>query len=111
MRNDDKVGLVFLVAILMVISFAIGGFVGQWEEHRYLAKKSAEPVIEAPIDPRIGADIQELSKRTVQLAEVYKKHSQQIEELYGRDEQLKAFIENLYRGAQPQAFIDKQASK
>jgi cell division protein FtsB len=107
-RNDSECAR--LLKVVLVFAFYLictmgGYFMGVH------AQKEQAPVEATAVDPRIGEDLQELSKRTVALAEFAKKQQQQIEELYQRDEQIKAFIENLYRGAQPQSFIDKQASK
>ncbi len=95
----------------MVAMFFVGVIVGaMMNDDMRNQRPTVAPVVES-IDPRIGEDIQELNRRTLSLAEFAKKQQQQIEELYGRDEQLKAFIENLFR-SEPQTIPNSlQAGK
>lgn len=106
--NPEIVGCVILG---MMATFLLGAIAGAFMNDDVRNTRAAALVGAEPVDPRIGEDLQELSRRTIQLADFEKKQQEQINELYGRDEQLKAFIENLYR-SEPQTIPNSlQASK
>jgi hypothetical protein len=89
MRKKDLI-LSFVFCILL--GFGSGILVG-------LKLKPQQSAPEVAIDPRIGEDIQELDRRTKELAGAVNTINQQIPELYSRTEQLKAFLESLLQPA------------
>ncbi len=83
-----------IVIITALFSFALGGLAGQASEHWVIAHRSAPA---ASIDPRIGEDIAELGKRTLQLAENQKAMQQEILQLHEDDKTIVGFVEMAFQ--------------